>query len=123
VPGAIQVVENVGSMDADVERPGMGSQRFSETRIASGTDRSQKCMSSYMPEKYAKEKIMSTVKVIEVLAESEKSWEHAAQAAVQKASESLHNINSIYISNMEAKVADNKITEYRISAKISFTLD
>ena len=66
---------------------------------------------------------MSTVKVIELLAQSEKSWEDAAEVALTKASESLHGIKSIYIKEMEAKVEDNKITAYRITAKISFVLD
>ena len=66
---------------------------------------------------------MSAVKVIEILAESEKSWEDAAQIAVDKASTSIHNIKSIYIKEFEAKVDGNKITQYRINAKISFLLD
>lgn len=66
---------------------------------------------------------MATVKVIEVLAQSEQSWEDAAQQAVNKAGETLHNIRSIYIKEMEAKVEDNRITEYRINAKIAFALD
>ena len=66
---------------------------------------------------------MSVVKVIEILAQSEKSWEDAAQEAISVASKSIHNIKSIYIKDMEAKVEDNKITEYRINAKISFSLD
>lgn len=65
---------------------------------------------------------MSIVKVIEVLAESEKSWEDAAQAAVKQASKTIKNIKSIYIENMEAKVNNNKIVKYRINAKISFVL-
>ncbi|MGD8999917.1 MAG: dodecin family protein [Granulosicoccaceae bacterium] len=66
---------------------------------------------------------MATIKVIEVLAQSEKSWEDAAKVAVAKAGESIHNIKSIYIQDMEAKVENNQITEYRINAKISFALD
>ena len=66
---------------------------------------------------------MATVKVIELLAESEKSWEDAAQVAVSKASGSLHNVRSIYIKEMEAKVENNQITSYRINAKVSFELD
>lgn len=69
-----------------------------------------------------KEITMSIVKVIEVLAESEKSWEDAAQAAVKQASKTIKNIKSIYIENMEAKVNNNKIVKYRINAKISFVL-
>lgn len=66
---------------------------------------------------------MSTLKVIEVLAQSNTSWEDAAQVAVTKASKSVHNVKSIYIKEMEAKVEDGKITEYRINGKISFILD
>jgi flavin-binding protein dodecin len=63
------------------------------------------------------------VKVIEVLAESEKSWEDAAAQAVAHASQTLHGIKSIYIKNFEAAVDNNKIMKYRINAKISFQLD
>lgn len=66
---------------------------------------------------------MTTLKVIEVMTESEKSWEDAAQHAVNQAAETVRNIRSIYIQDMEAKVKNNKITEYRINAKISFVLD
>ena len=37
------------------------------------------------------------VKVIEVLAQSDKSWDHAAQQAVGEASKTLRNIRSIYV--------------------------
>jgi dodecin len=63
------------------------------------------------------------VKVIEVLAESDKSWEDAAVQAVERASQTVRNIKSIYIKNMEAKVENNRIVEYRINAKISFLLE
>ena len=65
---------------------------------------------------------MSIVKVIEVIAESEKSWDDAAKNAIKEASKSIKNINSIYVENMEAKVKDNKIIKYRINAKISFVI-
>ena len=63
------------------------------------------------------------LKVIEVLAESETSWEDAANQAVAKASRSVHGIKSIYIKEFEAKVEDNRIVRYRINAKITFALD
>ena len=63
------------------------------------------------------------VKVIEVLAESEKSWEDAAQQAIQHAAKTLKNVRSIYIENFEAKVENNKIARYRINGKISFLLE
>lgn len=66
---------------------------------------------------------MSMLKVIEILAESDKSWEDAAQAAVANAAETLHGVKSIYLKDMEAVVSEGKITKYRINAKISFLLD
>ncbi|MCL4316213.1 MAG: dodecin family protein [Gammaproteobacteria bacterium] len=63
------------------------------------------------------------LKVIEVLAESDKSWEDAAAQAVTRATKTLHGIKSIYIKNFEAKVEGGKITSYRVNANISFALD
>jgi flavin-binding protein dodecin len=63
------------------------------------------------------------LKVIEVLAESEKSWEDAAAQAVERAARTLNNIRSIYVENLEAKVEANRIVRYRINAKISFALE
>lgn len=65
---------------------------------------------------------MSIVKVIEVIAQSEKSWDDAAKNAVEEASKSVENIKSVYVKNMEAKVDNNKIIQYRINAKISFVV-
>ncbi|TCV80108.1 dodecin family protein [Sulfurirhabdus autotrophica] len=65
----------------------------------------------------------NVMKVIEVLAESDKSWEDAAAQAVTRAGKSLHGIKSIYIKDFEAKVEEGKIVKYRINANISFQLD
>jgi flavin-binding protein dodecin len=62
------------------------------------------------------------LKVIEVLAESNKSWEDAAANAISRASKTLNGIKSIYIKDFEAKVENNKIVRYRINAKITFML-
>jgi flavin-binding protein dodecin len=66
---------------------------------------------------------MSMLKVIEVLAESDKSWEDAAQSAVDTANKSVRNVRSIYIKNFEAQVDGGKIKKYRINAKLSFVLE
>jgi len=62
------------------------------------------------------------VKVIEVLAQSDKSWEDAAASAVKAASKSVDGIRGINITNMSAKVDGDKIVKYRINAKISFLI-
>ena len=63
------------------------------------------------------------LKVVEVLAESNKSWDDAAQNAVKRAAETLNGIKSIYIKDFEAVVSGDHITKYRINAKISFLLE
>ncbi len=65
---------------------------------------------------------MAMVKVIEVLAESEQSWDDAARKAVQEASKTVRNIKSVYVKEMQAVVNDNQITSFRINAKISFVI-
>ena len=61
--------------------------------------------------------------MIEVLAQSNKSWEDAAQQAVKDTSKTVRNIKSIHIHDMEATVENGKIANYRINAKISFLLE
>ncbi|TVR95325.1 MAG: dodecin domain-containing protein [Trueperaceae bacterium] len=63
------------------------------------------------------------VKVIEVLAQSETSWDDAAKVALAEASKTLRNIQSIYVKDMQAIVENDRIVQYRINAKISFLLD
>jgi len=63
------------------------------------------------------------VKVIEVLAQSKKSWEDAAAIAIKEASVSVKNIKSINIVNTSAKVEKNKIVKFRITAQISFVVN
>ncbi|WP_201977719.1 dodecin family protein [Hymenobacter rubidus] len=64
---------------------------------------------------------MSAIKqVIEILASSDKSFEDALQRAITSLSSSVPNISSIYIKDQSCKVRDNRIVEYRITAKVSF---
>ena len=50
-------------------------------------------------------------------------FDAAASVAVSKASETVRNIKSVYIKEMNAAVSDGKITSYRVNAKITFLLD
>ena len=63
------------------------------------------------------------VKVIEVIATSEKGFTEATQVAVEKASETVKNIKSVYIKEMNANVENNKIISYAVNVKISFEID
>ena len=63
------------------------------------------------------------VKVIELLSQSPKSWEDAAEGAGREASETLRNIRSIYVKEFTAEAQDGKVKNYRINAKGSFNLE
>ena len=66
---------------------------------------------------------MTMIKVIEVLAESNQSWEDAAQTAVRTAAETVRDIRSIYVKEFEGKVEDGRVVSFRINAKITFGLE
>lgn len=66
---------------------------------------------------------MSIVKVLEVMSNSTKSWEDAAQNAVIHATKTIHNIRSVWIQDQSAIVENNTITEYRVTVKLSFEID
>jgi flavin-binding protein dodecin len=63
---------------------------------------------------------MSVLKVIEVLADSDKSWEEATKKAVVKAAESVKHIKSAYVQSQSVVVKDDKVSEFRVNVKITF---
>jgi dodecin len=66
---------------------------------------------------------MGIVKVIEVISSSEIGIEDALQKAVNEASKTVRNIDSIYVKGIKAHVKDGKITTYGVISKISFRLE
>ncbi len=63
---------------------------------------------------------MAILKVIEVMANSSKSWEDATQNAVSQASKSVKNIRSVYVNEQSATVTDGKVDDFRVNVKITF---
>lgn len=63
---------------------------------------------------------MSIVKVIELIAESDKGWEDATKNALTEAKKTVKNIESIYIKEMKAIVEDGDISKFRVNTKVSF---
>lgn len=66
---------------------------------------------------------MSIIKVIEVIATSEKSFDDAVKESLKEASKSVDNIKSIYVKEMKAKVKDNEIISFGVNAQISFEIN
>jgi len=63
---------------------------------------------------------MSVLKVIEIMASSETSWEDATKNAVKTAARTLKGIRSVYIQDQSAVVKDGNIVEFRVNCKITF---
>lgn len=66
---------------------------------------------------------MAVKKVIEILADSDKSWEDAANTAVKEAAKTVHGIKSVYIHDLSATVENGQISRYRVNARITFQVD
>lgn len=60
------------------------------------------------------------MKVLEILSNSEKSWEDATKKAVKEASKTVKNIRSVYVADQSAMVKDGEVQEFRVNLKITF---
>lgn len=66
---------------------------------------------------------MAVVKVIELIASSEKSFDDAVQQAVIEASKTIRNIDSVWVKDMKVHVKDGRIRSYGVICKVSFRLE
>ncbi len=63
---------------------------------------------------------MSVLKVIEVLADSDKSWEDATKNAIKHASKTVNHIKSAFVQSQSVVIDDNEVEKYRVNVKITF---
>lgn len=64
---------------------------------------------------------MAVMKVLELMSSSSKSWEDAAQKAIDKAGKTLKGIKSVWVQDFSATVDQKgKIDTYRVTVKVSF---
>ncbi len=63
---------------------------------------------------------MTVIKVIEIMSNSEKSWEDATAKGIKKASETIKGIRSAFVQSQSVTVEKGEISEYRVNLKISF---
>ena len=64
-------------------------------------------------------------KIIELVGNSDKGWEDAAQAAINEARKTIHGIKGLEVVDMTAKVDPNtgNITQYRTAVKVVFGVE
>jgi dodecin len=64
---------------------------------------------------------MAVMKVIELMSDSTKSWEDAAQKALDKAGGSVKGLKSVWIQDFSAQCdKSGKIEKYRVNCKVTF---
>ena len=62
----------------------------------------------------------SVYKVVELVGTSTDSWEKAATAAVERASETLRDLRIAEVAQLDMHIEDGKIASYRAKVKLSF---
>lgn len=66
---------------------------------------------------------MAIVKVIEVIASSEKNVEDAIRNAVTEVSKTIKNIDSVYVKDTKVHVKDGQIVSWGVICKVSFRVE
>lgn len=66
---------------------------------------------------------MSIVKVIEVIAASDNSFDEAIKNAVSEVSKTVKNIDSVYVKDFKVHVKEGQVSSYGVICKVSFRVD
>ena len=65
----------------------------------------------------------SVYKIIEIVGTSPKSWEKAAEAAVEKAAETLRDIRIAEIKELDMQLENGKVIAYRAKVNLSLRVE
>lgn len=63
---------------------------------------------------------MSVAKVIELTGESSESFEDAIQQAIDRATDTLENVEGAWVKEQKVDIEDGQVAAYRVDMKISF---
>jgi len=63
---------------------------------------------------------MAVMKSVQIMSESEKSFEDAILNAVKRTGKSVKGIKSANVQNQSVVIEDNKIASYRVNCMITF---
>lgn len=62
-------------------------------------------------------------KMVEVVGTSSESFAKAADNAVKKASQSLHNMDWFEVTEMRGRIENGSVTQFQVKMKVGFRLD
>jgi len=63
---------------------------------------------------------MSVYKMVRLIGSSPTSWEEAAKSAVEKAATHLRELRVAEVEQVDMRLEDNKVVEYRARVHVSF---
>ncbi|HEY6102283.1 MAG TPA: dodecin family protein [bacterium] len=66
---------------------------------------------------------MSVAKVIEISAESDRSFEDAINLGISTAAKTVRNIKAAWIKEQQVTVTNGKVTGYRVNLSVTFLLE
>ena len=66
---------------------------------------------------------MSVAKVVELTASSPTSFDDAVKSGIDKAAETLRNIQGAWVSEQKVDVEDGKIAAFRVTLRITFLVE
>lgn len=66
---------------------------------------------------------MSIARVTEVISSSPKSFDDAIEEGVERAAKTLKNVTSAWVQDQKVMIEGGKVTEYRVTLKITFVLE
>jgi len=65
---------------------------------------------------------MSVAKVTEIIASSPKSFDDAVAVGIARADKTLKNIRGAWIAEQKVAIEKGKVTEYRVTMRVTFVL-
>lgn len=65
---------------------------------------------------------MSVAKVTEIIASSRKSFDDAIEVGIKRANKTLRNVKGAWVAGQKVECEKGKITEYRVTLKVTFIL-
>ena len=65
---------------------------------------------------------MAVAKVSEIICSSTKSFDEAIQNGLKRANKTLRGISGAWVKSMKIEMKNGKISEYRVSLKVTFIL-
>ena len=65
---------------------------------------------------------MTVAKIAEISASSSKSFEDAINTGLERANDTLKNIEGAWVKDMKVTVKNGKVKDYRVNLKLTFVL-